>query len=216
MPGSSSPSPRRFGALAAVATLLLTVGTVHAQDDLYGPQAPVDVAYVRAVNAADPGGLGVRVADADLVVLPFAGATAYVAVTPGPVRIDLGGETVEVEAPLGAFLTVVAWPEELLLIEDTPVRDATRGILALYNLSSERTFDLLVVDGPVVLEGVEPGTQRSRVVSEAEVALRIVSERGDVVDLEPLLLRRGVAHSVIVVDDPEGLTVVYTASRLEH
>jgi hypothetical protein len=221
MPGSSSLTSRRHGALAAVAyaaalSLLLLLASVLAQEDLYGPQAPVDVAYVRAVNAVDPGGLGVRVADADLVVLPLAGATAYVAVSPGLVRVDLGGETAEIEASLGAFLTVVARPDGVIVIEDVPLRDTTRGILALYNLSEHAWLALEVIDGPSVVERVEPGAQEAVVISEASVALRVVSERGEVIDLEARLLERGVAHAVIVTDGPEGLTVAYAASRLDH
>jgi hypothetical protein len=213
----SSFATRPPVAVLATACLLLwlLVGGASAQEDLYGPQAPTDVAYVRAVNASERGGLGVRVADGVMEALPFAGATPYVAVPPGPVRLDLGGEEIEVEARVGDFLTVVAGPEGVWVIEDTPLRDASRGMLALYNLSDRASLDLVVVDGPEVVADVAPGEQAAVAIAEAEVALRVRSDEGDEIDLEPRLFERGVAHSVFVVGDPEGLVVGYDASRLD-
>ena len=210
-------APRRHVAVLATACLLLwtLAGGASAQDDLYGPQAPTDVAYVRAVNAAERGGLGVRVADGVMEALPFAGGTAYVAVPPGPVRLDLGGDEIEVTAQVGDFLTVVAGPEGVWIIEDTPLRDASRGMLALYNLSDRASLDLVVIDGPEVVTDLAPGEQAAVAIAEAEVALRVRSDEGDEIDLEPRLYERGVAHAVFVVADDEGLVVGYDASRLD-
>jgi hypothetical protein len=190
-------------------------GTAGAQEDLYGPQAPTDVAYVRAANATEPAGLGVRVADGVLEVLPFAGATGYVAVPPGAVRIDFGGEEFEVSARLGDFLTVVAGPDGVWTIEDTPLQDASRGMLALYNLTERASLDLVVVDGPEVVTDVAPGHQAATPIAEAEAALRVRSSDGDEIDLEPRTYERGVAHAVFVVTGPDGLVVGYEASRLD-
>ena len=216
MPILSLTARRHVAALATVWLLLWTLaGGASAQDDLYGPQAPTDVAYVRAVNAAERGGLGVRIADGVMEALPFAGATAYVAVPPGRVRLDLGGHEVEVSAEVGAFLTVVAHEGGAWTIEDTPLRDASRGMLALYNLSDRSALDLVVIDGPEVVTGVAPGEQAAIAIAEAEVALRVRSDEGDEIDLAPRLYERGVAHAVFVVGDAEGLVVGYDASRLD-
>lgn len=194
---------------------LSLAGPALTQEDLYGPQTPTDVAFVRAVNAAAEGGLGVRVADADLEAIPLAGATAYVAVPPGPVRLDLGGETLEVDVDLGAFVSVVAHRDGVWVIEDTPLRDASRGLLALYNLSGREALDLLVADGPPVAEGVAPGEQQTVPIAEAEMALQVRDGTGEVITLESRLYPRGVAHTVLAVDGPNGLVVGYVASRLD-
>lgn len=201
-----------LGTLAAM--VLALVGTAWSQEDLYGPQAPVDVAYVRAVNVLDEGGLAVRVADGELEVLGFAGATAYVAVAPGPVRLDLGGEETVIDVEIGDFVTVFATREGALTIEDTPLRDASRGMLALYNLTDHESLALVVVDGPIVVEGVGPGTQASVAIAEAEVALS-VRGGGETIDLEVRHFERGVAHAVIVAAGADGLIVAYVASRLD-
>jgi hypothetical protein len=199
--------------------LVVASGVGSAQDDLYGPQAPTDVAYVRAVNVVAADGLGVRVGDGDLMALAFADATGYVAVAPGPVRLDLGGETFEVEAEVGAFLTVVAHPEGVWVIDDAPLQDASRGLLALYNLSDRAALELVVIEGievvAEVVTEVAPGEQAAVPVAEAEVALSVRSGDGDQVDLEPRVYERGVAHAVLVASGPDGLVVGYVASRLD-
>jgi hypothetical protein len=203
-----------WGALWAALWLTLALPTV-AQEDLYGPQAPSDVAFVRAVNARDPGGLGVRVGDAELEALAYGGATGYVAVAPGLVRIDLGGEEHEVDVERGTFLTAVAHPGGAWFIEDTPLRDVSRGMLSLYNLTDDPGVDLVVVDGPMVFEAVEPGTHAAVAIAEAEVALRVVGSKGQPVELEALRYERGVAHSLLALPGPEGLVVAYVASRAD-
>lgn len=215
---AASAPARRIAALTVALVVAATVGapSALAQDDLYGPQAPVDVAYVRALNALEPGGLGVRVADGALEALALGAATAYVAVQPGTVRVDLGGTEVEVEAELGAFLTVVALADGALVIEDTPLRDASRGMLALYNLGGQGPLDLVTEDGTPVVEGVPHGAQEAIQIAEAEVSLRVVGEDGATVDLDRMLYERGIAHAVIVVPGPEGLVVTYAAARLDH
>jgi hypothetical protein len=201
------------------ATLLLVMAAcaaaASAQEDLYGPQAPSDVAYVRAVNAAESGGLSVRVGNGDMEVLPLAGATGYVLVEPGTVRLDLGGEEVEVTVEIGEFVTVALTRDGVWTIVDTPLRDASRGVLALYNLSDRSALDLVVVDGPEVVTGVAPGEQAAVAIAEAEVALRVRSASGDVIDLEARLYARGMAHAVFVVLGSDGLVVGYDASRLD-
>jgi hypothetical protein len=209
-------TPSRHGSRLVVAVPLLAVTLVvgwlvqaAAQDDLYGGAAPVDAAWVRAVNAEASGGLGIRIADGPLEVIALADATAYRLVAPGSVSVDLGGEPLTVEVEAGAFVTVVAAPAGPLVIEDEPLVDVSRGLLALYNLTTFAALELVVVDGPSVVADVAPGSQAAVMVSEAEVALEVRSGEQVVGTLETRLFERGVAHSVLVVEGPDGPIVRY-------
>ena len=180
-----------------------------AQDDLYGASAPPDAAWVRALNAEAPGGLGIRVADGPLESIAFGDATAYRVVAPGSVDVDLGGALFTVDVEAAAFVTVVATVEGPQVIEDTALVDVSRGLLALYNLTRIEALDLVVADGPTVVSDVAPGTQAAVPVAEAEAALEV--RDGDTVlgTVDTRLFERGVAHSVIVVEGPDGPLVRY-------
>lgn len=196
-----------LGVLASV-----VLAHVSAHDDLYGPAAPPDAAWVRAVNAEASGGLGIRVADGPLQSVAFGDATPYRVVEPGDVEVDLGGEIVSVEVEPTAFVTVVAHADGPLVIADTALVDVSRGVLALYNLTSLERLELVVVDGPSVVSEVGPGSQAAVAVNEAEVALQVRADDAVIGRLEARLFERGVAHAVIVVEGPDGPLVRYVAA----
>ena len=182
------------------------------QDDLYGPSAPPDAAWVRAVNAEAPGGLGIRIGTGPLESIAFADATAYGVVAPGEVSVDLGGVVTTVAVEAGSFLTVVATADGARFIEDAVLLDVSRGLLALYNLTDREELDLVVLDGPPVVEGVPPWAQAAVAIAEAEVVLEVRSGDEVVGTLESRLYERAVAHSVIVVEGPDGPLVRYVAA----
>jgi len=184
------------------------------QGDLYGPSAPPDAAWVRAVNADAPGGLGIRIGDGPLESVAFADATSYRVVAPGEVVVDLGGVVTPVTVEAGAFLTVVATAGEVRLIEDAVLVDVSRGLLALYNLTDMRALDLVVVEGPSVVENVPPWDQAAVAIAEAEVVLEVRSGDEVVATLEGRVYERAVAHSVIVVEGPDGPHVRYVAATV--
>jgi hypothetical protein len=195
------------GTLAVIALAALLPAL--ALGDLYGPSAPPDAGWVRALNAEASGGLGIRIADGSLESVAFGDATPYHAVAPGEVRVDIGGEVIAVEVEAGAFLTVVAMRDGPLVIEDTPLVDVSRGLLALYNLTALESLELFVVDGPEVVSGVAPGSQAAVAVAEAEVGLEVRAGDELIGGIGPQIFERGVAHSIVVVEGPDGPVVRY-------
>ncbi len=180
-----------------------------AQDGLYGASAAPDAAWVRAVNAEASGGLGIRVADGPLESVAFGHATAYQVVAPGSVAIDLGGELLTIDVEAASFVTVVATVDGPQVIQDTALVDVSRGLLALYNLTSIAALELVVVDGPSVVSDVAPGSQAAVPVAEAEVALEVRADDEVLGTVDTRLFERGVAHSVMVVEGPDGPLVRY-------
>ena len=185
---------------------------VSARDDLYGPAAPPDAAWIRAVNAEVTGGLGIRLADGPLESVAFGSATAYRLVEPGDVDVDLGGEMITVQVEPADFVTVVAHADGPLVIADTALVDVSRGLLALYNLTRLERLELVVVGGPSVVSDVAPGSQAAVAVNEAEVALKVRAGDEVIGRLDARLFERGVAHAVIVVEGPDGPLVRYAAA----
>ena len=159
------PPRSRLTATLAIAALL-ACGAAAAQPGLYGPEAPGDAAWVRVVNAAAQGGMAVRVADAATVVLRWGGATRYWQVAPGRVTVDVGGMQLDVDVGPESFTTVAATPGGPVTVADPALRDVSRGLLGLLNLT-DRPLTLRAPDGTVVVGEVPPGGHDALVVSHA-------------------------------------------------
>ena len=154
--------------------IALSVGAVKAQDNLYGPSAPPDAAYVRVVNAV-PECCEVEVRFADTVHLAgFATLTSYYVFEPGEVTLNIAGKDVPLTVEAGEFYTAVVTPEGVNVLHDEALVDASRALLTLYNFSSLGPLDLKTADGETdIVSGVAPLSEESIVVNQAEVALGV-------------------------------------------
>ena len=203
-----SPRPRRRGLLALVLPALLAFASLPgaaAQGALYGPEAPLDSAWLRVVNAGAEDGVAVRIADGSAQVLALHQATRYALVEPGAVHVDVGGEVLTVEVGPESFTTIAATRGGVVVVPDPALRDISRGLLGLVNLTDRPALDLQVPDGPIVVGAVPPGVHDAIAVAEATTEL-VVSEDGTVVArLEARTFERGVAHAVVVVATDDGL-----------
>ena len=197
-----------------LASLLLLSYVALAQDNLYGPDAPLDVAYVRAVHAApDAEAIEVTSGDAVLGQLEFTQVTPYVTLEPGTLTLNAGELSAEVMVEAGEFYTAVVLPGEVTLLTDEPLVDASRGLLTFYNLSGNEA-SLATADGATeVVAGVAPISGGSTVVNQAEVALGVLAGEEQLGALEPRLLERGVAHGVFLFESSEGPVVTYAAAE---
>ena len=201
-------------ALAALAALVLGAAQVgSAQGGLYGPEAPVDAAWVRVVNADAVGGVGVRIADGGTRVLALFDATRYALVDPGPVRLDVGGDVVTLEVGPESFTTVAATAGGPVVVPDPALRDISRGLLGLVNLTDRAGLDLQVPDGPTVVAAVPPGAHDAIAVAEATTELVVADGGVAVARLEARTFERGVAYAVVAVETVDGLVAfVLTAA----
>ncbi len=215
------PRPRRRGALARVGPTLLALAALpfgaaqiaSAQGGLYGPEAPVEAAWVRVVNAGAEGGVAVRIADGGARVIAFHEATRYALVEPGPVLLDVGGEAVALVAGPESFTTVAAMADGVVVVPDPALRDISRGLLGLVNLTDREGLDLRVPDGPIVVAAVPPGAHDAVAVAEATTELVVLDGGTVVARLEARTFERGVAYVVVVVETVDGIVAfVLTAA----
>jgi len=205
---------RVLGAVVACA-LALTLAWVTAQPGLYGPEAPKDAAWVRVLNAAATGGVAVRVADHTTIVLPLGGATRYARVPAGHVRVDVGGTELQLEVPPASFTTVAATADGPVAIDDPALRDVSRGLLGLMNLTGLEALALRAPDGTPVVEDVPPLTHQALAVARATTGLLVTDGDRTVVTLAPHAFERGIAYVVVVFDTGDGPTATLVASSAE-
>lgn len=211
------PRPRR-GALALAVPTLLALAALpfgSAQGALYGPEAPAEAAWVRVVNAGVEGGVAVRIADAGTRVLALHQATRYALVAVGPVSLDVGGDAVTLEVGPESFATVAATADGVVVVPDPALRDISRGLLGLVNLTDREGLDLQVPDGPVVVGAVPPGAHDAVAVAEATTELVIVDGGTVVARLEARTFERGVAYAVVAVETAEGVVAFVLTSAGE-
>ena len=208
-------NPIRAGRWLLLAVLFIS-GTVHAQDNLYGPLAPPDAAYLRVVNAVPGPEVEVRLADA-VHSVGFATVTAYQVLEPGEATLNVAGEDVPLTVEAGEFYTAAVTPEGVNVLRDEALVDASRALLTLYNFSSLGTLDLKTADGETdIVSDVAPGGEGGIVVNQAEVALGVFAESELVGETEPSLLERGTAYSVLVFDGESGPVVAVVPATLQE
>lgn len=199
--------------IVSLATLMMLLSTTAFAQDLYGPEAPRDVAYLRFLNARPGATLTLQAPGISLPPLSFAEISSYHPHSPGTTDLSLAGEQVALDAAPESFHTLVALPERVLLLEDTPLRDISRGLLTLYNLTEGEVITLRTADGAAVLSDVEPGSADSLTIAEAEVGLTVHGEEGLLASLEPRLFQRGEAHSLIVMPLGSQPALIYDRAR---
>src|SRR5690554_3211393 len=159
--------------LARILMVLLVLAAqapALAQTDLYGPEAPADVAWIRVVNAAEGDALTARVADTELSV-GFGGGSDYVAVTPGEQLVQLNGNEVAIDVLPESFHTIALLSGGPVVVSEDGLRDISRGLLGLMNLTSHGALTLATPAGEVVAPDVPPGTASSIAISAASTGL---------------------------------------------
>jgi hypothetical protein len=193
------------------------MGLVTAQEDLYGPAAPVDVAFVRVMHAAE-GYSAFQAASGEMLfeVVEFLDVTPYYPFQAGRLNISLADVVSNLTVEAGGFYTVALLQGVSQLFNDAPLIDSSRALLTFYNLT-ELLTDLKTADAStVIFSEVAPLASASIVVSEAEVAVAAFETAQDepLAALEPQLFSRGVAHSVILLNTEDGFVLSYAAAEL--
>lgn len=196
--------------LGALATL------VAAQEDLYGPATPIDIAYVRVLHAA-PGYSAFQAASGELLfeAIDLLEVTPYYPFPPGRLNISLPDVVSNLTVSAGGFYTVAFLPGTSRLFRDTPLIDSSRALLAFYNLT-ERLVGLRTADGVSVMPEVAPHSAESLVVSEAEVGLAAFDADSETLlaEVAPQRFSRGVAHSLFLLETPESFQLSYAPAAL--
>jgi hypothetical protein len=211
---SRSPFPALLPAL--LLTLLGVALMSAAGQGLYGPEAPRDASYLRLVNASGQEPVTMTVDGTSWEPLPFAGVTPYRQLAPGEHSLSLLGQELAFTASPEGFRTVVALAGRVLLLEDTPLRDISRGLLTLYNLTEAGPLTLRTADGADVLIDVQPDSARSIAISEAEVSLVLYRGDEEIAVVEPRLYQRGEAHSLIVLPGGPEPRLIYARAGAER
>lgn len=187
--------------------LLVLQATAFGQGDLYGPEAPADVAWIRVINALGDEPMTARVADTDLKVA-FAEGSAYLAVAPGDHEITVGEHSLTVGAEPESFQTVALLGSGPVVIQETGLRDISRGLLGLMNLTSHDSLTLLTPAGEVVVEDVLPGHASSLAISPASTGLDVSADGAILASVAEQAFELAEAYTVVVLETPDGPVAV--------
>lgn len=209
---SRAVQERRTAFLLSLVLMLLSASLAQG---LYGPDAPRDIAYLRLINVNSAGPVTMSVDDDEWPPLPYARVSAYRQLAPGEHRLSLAGDEIAISAAPEGFITVVAFEGRSLVLEDTPLRDISRGLLTLYNLTDLGPLTLRTSDGVEVLSDVPIESAASVAISEAEAGLEVHAGEELVGALEPRLYDRGEAHAVIVLPLGSEPQLVYARAGAE-
>lgn len=194
--------------------LLLFLAFAVAQPSLYGPEAPLDVAWVRVLNASSTDALAAEVAGGPME-LGFAEASAYVMLPPGRHSLTVDGQLVELQAEPEDFLTVALTDGGPVVVSDPALRDISRGLLGLMNLTALPSLSLLTPDGTPVVEEVPPGLADAIAISAARTGLQVSADGTALLALEEHTFERGVAYSVVVFQATEELVAVVLTATVD-
>ncbi len=193
-------------------TSLLLAAPVLAQGDLYGDQAPAGAAWIRIINVATDEPLSASL-DGTGLAAEYGHASGYVPADAGTHALSHADSVIELSSDPGMFLTVAFLPDGPVVIEDPALRDISRGLLGLMNLTSRADLALVTDDGDVVVQAVGPMEAESIQVSAAVTALQVMHEGVVIAVLDEHSFERGSAYTVVVFDGEAGpAAVLVTAS----
>lgn len=202
---------KSFRSQIATVLLLSLLFPALAQGNLYGPDTPDNIAWVRVLNAGSEEAYAF-VGNQELTVQPFT-ASPYTPVEPGPGTIQVQGEPVELSPEVGQFLTLALLPSGPVVVVDPALRDVSRGLLGLTNLTERPALSLLTPDGASVVTDVEPGSAEAVSISPAQTVLIVTDGEDSVAEVESTLFERAQAYTVVVLEGENGVTaLVLTAS----
>jgi len=93
----------------------------------------------------------------------------------------------------------------LIVIEDQALENTTKALLTLYNATDEETISLVTAEKEIeIVTGVAPNKNSAREINAVEIDLAINTASGETITLEPLLMERKNAYSIIALKNTDG------------
>lgn len=190
--------------------LCLLCTSAFAQTDLYGPEAPENVSYVRVVNATMEQLPEIHIGNTELEPLDPGEVSTYTLFEPGEYDLTVGERSDELTLEPETFTTIVTFTDELQVYDDEPLRDITRGLLTIYNFTSE-PLSLHTEDGQEVFGDVAPRGSESITINEVTVGFEATVGQ-QVITIDERQYERGEAHSLFVFPGDEARIVYVRAT----
>lgn len=185
-----------------------------AQAGLYGPEAPQDVSFIRIINATGRDDVSVRLGDHEFVVEALQ-ATAYHLTSPGTGAVVVNDETLAINTESEQFVSVVVLADGVVAVNDPILRDASRGLLGLMNLTDEPVVSLQTPGGDTVVSGVAPLASAAIAVSRARTELVVTTPVGTIARVPAHTYETGVAYTVALVDLPQGPRAILLIASID-
>lgn len=189
---------------------VLSVSTAQAEDldeGLYDPVAPDGSAFIRFIQASDKLFEAVPKVDGKKYpMLQFGDSSPYFVIPQGSHSVAFGPYVEKMDIEAGKYHTVAIYePSKLVIMEDNKNDNRAKSLLSFYNLTQHNSLELKTEDGKVtIIAPLEAGTTNSRLVNALTIKLAIFNSFTKIADLEPVALKRGKAHSVLLLEGARG------------
>ncbi len=205
---------------------LLVASVLPAQDGLYAPVLPDDIALVRVINASGDGGaastpIGIDIGTVRIGPVFSGSGSAYRPVRPGVYVIFAGGFREPLTAATKTFHTILVTANGINILRDTHHEDPLRSQFILYNMTSgPLRLDAVVPSAPL-LDEIGPGDANSVVINAIPVTVAAVRPGLAGTDAGPedqyettLTLERGDSYALVVTESGPALTGFVVLAKL--
>lgn len=202
-----------------LAIVLLLLGSwAQAQDgnaDLYDGVAPADSVFVRVFNLSSTG-IGFNVSGKQREQRVAAGQLGgYRFTTPGPVKVSVDGNTLEVDMAAGTAATVLYRGGQLILINDLFILDPRKAQVGFYNLTGQ-SVALKTRDGQhAVVDTLGPNETGMRAVNELKIGFSAYAGDRELAQFDEVFLKLGNTYSFMLVEEAIGLRTVSTQNLID-
>lgn len=205
-----------------VAALILTPLAAlaeNADEGLYDPVPPDGSAFVRFVNIdpavkdEGPDANGKEYDDVE-----FGTVSPYYVVPKGELKTTFESATATAPIEEGKFYTQVLSGKEIKTITDSVSNVPAKAQVSLYNLSaSSPELSLKTADGKTAITQtpVKPFETATRAMNAVKVGTAVYKGDGKVADVDSLVLERGKAYGVFVMDDGGKAKIVTAQAKTD-
>lgn len=184
--------PAPLGAL-----LLLLLAALAPAAAALGPE-PVPQAWLRVYNASPPDSIDAAIADRRFDGIDPHGASGYATLVPGPHRLELGGQALELMLQPGRWYTAVRERDRIRLLDTGHGPQRLHALVLVYNLVDGVPLSLRLADGRPVIDVVAPDQVGARELAAVRASFVLYDGERKLLDLPVVHLQRGRSFSLFV------------------
>jgi len=194
--------------LLALMALLAFPNIASAQDEgLYDPVAPEGSAFFRFIHAdnnVDSNDTEIKLGSKSYGTQNYKNVSDYFVRKFGDAEFSTGDKSTSTSLEADKYYSIIKTSNDLIIVEDSALENSTKALLTLYNLTDEANISLKTSEKEIdIIKNVTPKHNGSREINAVELTMTISSDTGKSYDLDPIVLERQNAYSIIVLSNDE-------------
>lgn len=189
-----------FASLVLAISALLLAPTAQADEAALYDKAPEGSAFVRLINATGAP-LSVKIGDKQLKAAEHCQASDYIYLAQGKYKIDSAAAQWQGDLKQDKAYTLVVSNNGTTAYEQELFRDARKGLLAVYNLSSQPLSVITTRGNKPVFPNMPAKDYNARKVNPIKIQLSIRASENSAQAAEAVIFQPGITSSLLVCDD---------------